>query len=206
MDILTTNCPACGGIYSGPITSRFIVCDYCGTRYALSKKKLRDYGFIDEDGDGYDDREVNSNASDDSHRRRYGSSSSAPMYEYAREACENFLEEHTAKTKLFRSTNKILRGLEVGDVDKVYLIHDDTMLHTGKDGFAITSEGVYCRGMYETPQFWRWSEFANGERPHRDSSSIYQRAHRICYLTGADELLLDLEDLYIDLWDHAQGV
>ena len=47
MEIITTNCPSCGAVYGGNITSRFITCEYCGTRFALSEDEARALGIIE---------------------------------------------------------------------------------------------------------------------------------------------------------------
>ena len=152
--MITTNCPACGGIYNGRLTSRFITCEYCDTRYALGRKELEALGFVDEDGDGYDD--YDSCPADD---RRGSQVSSVPLPEFAREACEKFLKG--VDNSYFKSTNKILRGLGIEGED-VYLIHDDTIFGSGKNGFAITQRGLYCRDFGEpTAHFVSWEDFAH---------------------------------------------
>lgn len=196
--MITTNCPACGGIYNGRLTSRFITCEYCDTRYALGRKELEALGFVDEDGDGYDD--YDSCPSDD---RRGSQASSVPLPEFAREACEKFLKG--VDNSYFKSTNKILRGLGIEGED-VYLIHDDTIFGSGKNGFAITQRGLYCRDFGEpTAHFVSWEDFANGERPELDDSNIFQNGTSLCYFTGNKQLRdKKLTSLFNQLFEHAR--
>lgn len=198
MQMITTYCPACGGIYNGRLTSRFITCEYCDTRYALGRKELEALGFVDEDGDGYDD--YDSCPPDD---RRGSQVSSVPLPEFAREACEKFLKG--VDNSYFKSTNKILRGLGIEGED-VYLIHDDTIFGSGKNGFAITQRGLYCRDFGEpTAHFVSWEDFANGERPELDDSNIFQNGTSLCYFTGNKQLRdKKLTGLFNQLFEHAR--
>ncbi|MDO4538073.1 MAG: hypothetical protein Q4B54_07915 [Coriobacteriales bacterium] len=199
MQIITANCPACGGVHDGRFTSRFITCEYCGTRFALSKQELDALGFVDKDGDGYDDHDTPASAAyeDDA--------SSAPMFEFAREACEEFLDSGVDLDS-FKESRKIRAGLGISD--SIYLIHDDTMFKSGKNGFAITESGLYCREMSSsTTQFTSWDAFAKAGAPKLDGSYIRQGRKAICYYTdNSSELECEIMDLYRKLYAHARKV
>ncbi len=198
MKIATANCPACGGIYNGRFTSRFITCEYCGTRYALARSELDELGFMDSDGDGYDDNDP---------EPMYEDNNSDPMYIFARDACAEFLESSNVDASSFKSTHKIVSGLDIKNNDDVYLIHDDTLLKSGKDGFAITYSGFYCRAMSEkTSHFISWEQFAKGDKPQLERSYIRQGAKNVCYLTSNDTEKGELLDLITKLWYHARKV
>ena len=197
MQLITANCPACGGSYGGRLTSRFITCEYCGTRFALSDEELSAFGFTDADKDGFDDNDPGRNATRDE------DTSSAPMYAYAREACEKFLKRVDQSS--FSSSRKIEYGLGIENSDDIYLIHDDTMFKSGKNGFAITREGLYCREFGDrNAHFLSWEDFAEGGWPALSDSYIRQDGTSICYFTDDSELReTKLLKLYEQLYQHA---
>jgi topoisomerase-4 subunit B len=47
----------------------------------------------------------------------------------------------------------------------VSFIHDDTLFKSGKNGFAITERGIYCRPMGEAALFYTWDKFSNLPKP-----------------------------------------
>jgi|GEM_PF-1364749 len=202
MQIVSVNCPSCGGFYGGRVTSKFITCEYCGSRFALSKDELIALGFEDADGDGYDDGDT-----PDKHARE----ASVPAYagslcEYARDQCAEFLDKNKDDQSTFRSTDKVLRGLNIQHEDEVYLIHDDTLFGSGKNGFAVTDSGMYCREFGDgSAHFVSWDDFTTGSRPELDDSYVRQDETSICYLTGDEELRHQLFDMFRRLWDYAQS-
>lgn len=201
MQMITTNCPACGGAYGGRFTSRFITCEYCGTRFALSADELAALGFVDADGDGYDDNDQASVAK----RSRSVIDASGPIYEFAREECERFLA--AVGDSNFKSTNKIIKGLNINQGDDIYLIHDDTMFKSGKNGFAITREGLYCREMGDkTAHFVSWEDFSKRKEPRLDDSYVRQDRISISYFTDDNDVRdHELIELYQRLYDYAQA-
>ena len=199
MQTLVINCPACCGAYYGPITSKSITCEYCGTRYALTPDELKAVGFTDVDGDGIDDdtgwedvKEVDTG--------------SDPMPIFAQNACRNFLDAHSAHASSFSSSRKIIAGLGA-EGDEIYLIHDDTLFKSGKNGFAIAQSGIYCREIAEWgTHFVSWEQFAKGKQPVIDDSYIRQGETSVAYFSDTDSLRPDLLELYIKLWKHAKRV
>ena len=208
MQIITASCPACGGMYDGRITSRFVTCEYCGSRFALSKEELEALGFVDRDGDGYDDndtRDVPQEATKSKARQDDGNRD--PMPTYARNACQDFLSDRNVDEDSFRSSRKILDGLDVNDED-VYLIHDDTLFKSGKNGFAITDRGFSCREMAERRiQFTDWDTLAEGSEPELDDSYIRQDGTALVYFSDNNDVLEhQLYDLVLDLYNHACNI
>ena len=53
--------------------------------------------------------------------------------------------------------------LKIPDNEEIYLAHDDTLLKSGKNGFALCGQGIYTRELWGTPQFVSWEEFINAE-------------------------------------------
>lgn len=198
MQMVSSNCPACGGIYTGKITNRFVTCDYCGSRFALSEDELRAFGFTDADGDGYDD---NDDFSDDDDRDY---DSSQPMYAFAEDACREFLD-NTSHASSFEDTRKIRNGLGIESGNDVYLIHDDTLFKSGKNGFAITYGGFYCREFGEgSAKFTSWDDFGRGKKPALEDSYIRQGAKAIAYFTDSESGRNELMDLVQRLYRHAR--
>ena len=130
--------------------------------------------------------------------------STDPMYAYARNLCAAFLASHANDN--FESGRKILAGLGIGG-EEVYLIHDDTMFHSGKNGFAITSEGLRCRDFGDrAAHVVSWDAFSRGERPELDDSYVRQGDTTVCYFTDNEDTREDLYRLYLRLWRHAQNL
>jgi len=194
MQTIAISCPACGATFSGPLTGRVITCEYCGTRYSLSKDELEALGLAD----AGDADEV---PADD-----YVDDGMAPMDEYASERCKAFLKR--ADQSSFTSSGKILRGLAIPDGSEVYLIHDDTMFKTGKNGFAITNDGLYCREFAEkTINFISWKDLAEGDELELDDSYIRLDGMSVCYFTDDSDVLKDgLLKLYQKLHNHARKI
>lgn len=194
MQTIAISCPACGATFSGPLTGRLITCEYCGTRYSLSKNEFEALGLAD----AGDADEV---PADD-----YVDDGMAPMDEYASERCKAFLKR--ADQSSFASSGKILRGLAIPDGSEVYLIHDDTMFKTGKNGFAITNDGLYCREFAEkTINFVNWKGLAECEELTCEDCYIRVDGISVCYFTDDKELLEGkLLKLYRQLFHHAHKV
>jgi len=107
----------------------------------------------------------------------------------------------------FKSSRKVVNGLGVGDED-VYLIHDDTMFKSGKNGFAITGSGIYCREMGgREAVFTSWADFAKRGEPKLDGCYIRQGDKPVSYFTDDNDVLEHaLIDLYQRLYEHARRV
>jgi len=202
MQIVMASCPACGGRYDGRITSRFVTCEYCGSRFALSPEELEALGFVDADGDGFDDN-------DDAPKtvKQFEEASSEPMTEYARKACNDFLNDRSVDQDSFESTHKIRTGLGVDGHD-IYLIHDDTLFKSGKNGFAITSRGFSCREMGDgKAHFISWDDLAEGAEPTLDDSYIRQGNTSLVYFTDDSDVREGpLFKLVKKLYKHACGI
>lgn len=186
MQLLDLKCPGCGAVIDQRITSRVVTCQYCGSRFALDGDEAD--AFIEKD-DGYHEEEDRD--------------PSSSMASYAAEVCEDFLDNFNNGDR-FESSSKILDGLGVGDED-VYLIHDDTLFKSGKNGFAITEDGIYCRDLWEDAVFYDWETFADMEEPSADSGSIKCGEDVVCYFTCDDNVLPALKKLYKKLYKHAKG-
>ena len=192
MKLISLNCPACGAAYDGPIRSGFLSCEYCGTRFMLDADELEALGVSS--GKGLEAADAEELAYEDLQ----------PYEEFTREACEEFLK--AVDSDEFKCTSKIVRGLGVDDrKEEIFLIHDDTLLGSGKNGFAITDYGFYCREMGDPEaHFVAWGEFAECEKPYIDDSLIVADGVSLAYYTGNSDVRDELKSLYRKLRKHAK--
>lgn len=181
MKLIDMKCPACGGLITRNSEGKMVICEYCGSRYLLD-----DEASVFQEDAAYDDLEVDS---------------SLPMVEYAEQACASFLENFDNGS--FNEARKIVRGLGVGDGEDIFLIHDDTFMKSGKNGFAITDRGLYCRELSEEATFVDWQTFARLADPVLDNSYIRCAGKSVCYYTDDSDLLPELLKLYRNLHRHA---
>lgn len=77
----------------------------------------------------------------------------------------------SAKDFIQRYDQKVIRGIVRGNIEtvskglnipegaEIYVHHDDTLLESGKNGFAITDQGFYCRELGKQPVFTAWRTF-----------------------------------------------
>ena len=67
--------------------------------------------------------------------------------------CDEFMNSiGYAATTSYRITEKLRKGLSIPEDETIYLGYDFSLFKNGKNGFAITSRGLYCRTML-TPAF-----------------------------------------------------
>ena len=128
------------------------------------------------------------------------------MQEYASLRCRQFLHDYADRAKEFRQTSKVVRGLAIPDGEDIYLIHDDTLFKSGKDGFAITEKGIYVRAMNEQPApCLTWNAFAKLPAPKVDGSYVVCKARRVAYYTGDDSFKEEICDLFRRLHHKAKS-
>jgi len=179
-------CPACGAPVRGQITSRIVVCEYCDTQFVLDADMA--------------DAIAGANELDEYEEYYYQWDS---MAHFAADACSEFLEGFEDGT--FAVTNKIFDGLSIEEDEDVYLIHDDSILGRGKNGFAITEGGLYCREMGEPVSlFLDWDSFAQYDQPYINDSYIEANGVKICYYTDNNDILPYLLGLYDMLHEASQ--
>ena len=182
MNILTLKCPACGASIDDSIRGRIAVCAYCGTKVMIEDAEHAD--LMEEMNDPYSD---------------------LSLKEFAARVCKDFLD--SADPSYFKNTPKILKGLGIGSSETVWLIHDDTFMKSGKNGFAITDKGIYCRPMGEATVFTGWEQFGSSVTPLEiDGSYIKMGSRPVCYFTdNSDVLEGDLNLLYQRIHRQAVG-
>lgn len=182
MKFVDMKCPSCGGIIDQNFTGNMVTCEYCGSRFLLE----------DVEADAFQD---------DAAYDAYDVDSSLSMAEYAEQACARFLANFDNGS--FEETRKIVRGLDIADGEDIFLIHDDTFMKSGKNGFAITNRGLYCRELGEGATFTDWQTFALFSDLILEDSYIKCANKSVCYFTDDSDLQPELLKLYRSLHRHA---
>lgn len=63
--------------------------------------------------------------------------------------------------------NQNLKGLrkhlQIPAEDEIFLAHDDTIFHSGKDGFALCTSGIYCTNIIQEQSYMSWENFLRTE-------------------------------------------
>ncbi len=113
------------------------------------------------------------------------------MQDEVKRLCDEFLEKPGIDTGGFKYTPKLKKGLQIPDDAVVYLAHDDTVFNSGKNGFAITSKGIYCRDMMEKTQFTGLEELGSLTEPDWDDENSHARIvsgeRLLVYYSDSDE-------------------
>lgn len=85
-------------------------------------------------------------------------------YAFIESAVASFLQSCSGSDKKDLTNGmekkKLLKKLEIPDGSKVYMAHDDTLLQSGKNGFAIWEMGISARPLWSETDFVSWSELA----------------------------------------------
>lgn len=143
----------------------------------------------------------------DKGRPHVESASADPMARFACDACAAFLASAGEEAVSFKSTKKILRGLDIARDTEVYLIHDATLFKSGKNGFAITERGFSCRDMGD-PQAHTisWKELSRAEQPRQDGSHVRAGKLDLVYFSGesGNDPSPALVALCQKLWEQAK--
>ena len=186
MKVLSTSCPMCGGRYDGVLSAGILTCEYCGSRFMLEPEVLEALGATVEDEPEEEEYEE-----------------PEPMFDFVQNACQEFLKK--VDRDHFQTSRKIVKGLEIADGIEVYLIHDDTLFKSGKNGFAITDAGLYCREMGDgSAHYLSWGDLAEASKPEIDDSYIRVDNVSIAYFTDGEDEMDELLSLFKKLRKHAK--
>ena len=109
--------------------------------------------------------------------------------------CNEFLRVHPGS--VFAVSPELLREHSVGKDEKVFLGHDDTLFHTGKNGFALTDKGIYCREMMEKTSFTSYAALEQTRGKIYDRfSCIYADNFKLAYISTERSTIKDLIALF----------
>ena len=91
--------------------------------------------------------------------------------------------------------------------ENVYLTHDDTLFKNGKNGFAITNRGIYCRGMFQSyNSFTSYKELSKVSFFYTSNGEIFSNTgDKVAYITGSKEEKWNLEKLFSDIRDYLKN-
>lgn len=81
--------------------------------------------------------------------------------------------------------------------EEVYLAHDDTIFKSGKNGFAITEYGIYCRDLMASyTNYTTFEELAQADSIYISGCNIYADKDIIAYFSGSNSEKEDLKSLF----------
>lgn len=165
------------------------LCYYYGTGVGLDEDVAKEW-FTKAAEQGYEDakdylEEYYSNeiSIDDSDCSTSGSGTI--NYDSIKTACELFVMLHDGST--YDASYKLKDTLGVL-YEEVYLAHDDTLFKTGKNGFAITEGGIYCRELMSSyTNHISFKELSEASNIYYSNSYIYADGETIAYISGASD-------------------
>lgn len=118
-------------------------------------------------------------------------------YESIKTACEVFVMTHNTSQYDVSYKLKCTLGIEYQDI---YLAHDDTIMKSGKNGFAITEEGIYCRELFGAyTNYVTFEELARADSIYVSGSNIYADGEMIGYYSGSESERRNLKDLFEEI-------
>lgn len=103
-----------------------------------------------------------------------------------------------------QNINGLRKHLQIPAEDEIFLAHDDTLFHSGKNGFALCTSGIYCADVMSERSYMSWKNFLCTERFEFLSSELYAHTPsgclRIAYLNTIEKdevsmLLQSMEQL-----------
>ena len=123
----------------------------------------------------------------------------ANRYERIEQLCKEFAVGRDSS--MYKDSHKL--GFTLGTLnDDVYLAHDDTLFKTGKNGFAITKSGIYCREfLSSTTVMTTFEELAEASRIYINASNIYADNKVIAYMSISTE-----RDALLKLFEQIAGL
>lgn len=92
-------------------------------------------------------------------------------------------------------SEKVKKALNIGDNVTVYISYDDTVLGTGKRGFAITDKGIYVRQMLQKPVFYSIEQLTGKNHTYKISKSEIMMDDKVLLYYSYDEEIVN--KLYI---------
>lgn len=130
-----------------------------------------------------------------------------------RDLCADFLADtkdgfasyNSRQEKIAGETinKRLFQVLSIPDGDEVFLMHDDTLMSNGKNGFAITESGFYCKELFENLSIIRFKDLDVDDEVKQGNSTVYinDTKRTVVYLSGSGNNLAKLRDLVDDILD-----
>lgn len=130
-----------------------------------------------------------------------------------RDLCRDFLEDTRDGFGSYDARGNLTGGKEVNsrlfDIlgipkgEEVFLIHDDTLMSSGKNGFAFTERGFYAKQLFEGMSVIPYSDVHSNDVVKKSDSAIYLTTEKrfIVYHSGNKNVLEKLRILSEDILD-----
>ena len=95
------------------------------------------------------------------------------LTEQIRQMCQGLNEKYPKYFKTEKEP-KLMATLQIPEEEILFLCHDDTLFHSGKDGFAVTEKGFYTDLMMEKKVYFTPFEgIAGAEQIYESEYIIY---------------------------------
>lgn len=95
------------------------------------------------------------------------------LTEQIRQMCQELSKKYPKYFKMEREP-KLVANLRIPDEEELFLCHDDTLFHSGKDGFAVTEKGFYTDLMMEKKVYFTpFEAIAGAEQIYESEYVIY---------------------------------
>lgn len=92
----------------------------------------------------------------------------------------------------FHVANNLRYHLGIKDSDEVYLGHDDTLFKTGKNGFAITRNGIFSRQIFGSKNHIEFKELNNISKFYWENSTLYGDKYILAVCATASDFEKDI--------------
>lgn len=86
-------------------------------------------------------------------------------------------------------SEKLKKGLNIGNDIVIYFAHDDTAFKNGKNGFAITNKGFFVREIFKKPVFYSNDDLISDNHTYKiGSGNVVVDDKILFYYTGNKEI------------------
>ena len=127
-------------------------------------------------------------------RYEFAVDESKATFDSIKDYCKSFIS--IRGLKYFENTLNLRYSLGIPDWEEVIFAYDNSLLHNGKNGFAMTIEGFYYRGAFDRKVTkTSFIEFVNGELRIVDNRYIYSGDNKLA-IGHNEDMVNDLRFLY----------
>ncbi len=104
--------------------------------------------------------------------------------EEIRDLCCRLAEKYPKYFKTERDP-KLMASIQVPEGETVFLSHDDTLFHSGKDGFIVTDTGFYADLMLSGKDYYTsFEDVAKSGEIYETEYVIYADNSPVCYCSA----------------------
>lgn len=102
-----------------------------------------------------------------------------------------------------KKINVLKKVLKVPDEDVIFLMHDDTLLGSGKNGYMITNTGIYCKALLSAGEYISWKEFVNGDLQKMNDCELILNGKILIYHTVGEKTYI-VDSFFFELQEYLQ--